>query len=147
MLGATLLFMFGKRLSTSTGGFDCRRRFHLGAGHRNGVRTDRCSLWRLFRRGRWHPESRHAAALGMTDIHAMNALKVVLGGIINGVAVITSSSPCGRVETGLRHDRRSTLRRILRRPLRSKASWRVIRAFVIAVGMAMTVYFFWKGYH
>jgi len=25
----------------------------------------------------------------MTDIHAMNALKVVLGGIINGVAVIT----------------------------------------------------------
>ena len=29
------------------------------------------------------------AALGMTDIHAMNALKVVLGGIINGIAVVT----------------------------------------------------------
>src|SRR5258708_23217591 len=28
------------------------------------------------------------AALGGTEIHAMNALKVVLGGIINGVAVI-----------------------------------------------------------
>jgi uncharacterized protein len=29
------------------------------------------------------------AALGMTDIHAMNALKVVLGSVINGVATVT----------------------------------------------------------
>ena len=29
------------------------------------------------------------AALGMTDIHAMNALKVLLGGIINAMAVVT----------------------------------------------------------
>jgi len=28
------------------------------------------------------------ATLGMTDIHAMNALKVLLGGVINGVAVV-----------------------------------------------------------
>jgi len=29
------------------------------------------------------------AAVGMTDMHAMNALKVVLGGVINGVATFT----------------------------------------------------------
>src|SRR5260370_16776345 len=29
------------------------------------------------------------AALGMTDIHAMNKLKVILGGVINGVATAT----------------------------------------------------------
>ena len=29
------------------------------------------------------------AALGMTDIHAMNALKSVMGSVINGVAVVT----------------------------------------------------------
>lgn len=29
------------------------------------------------------------AGLGMTDIHAMNALKVVLGSVINGVATVT----------------------------------------------------------
>ena len=29
------------------------------------------------------------AALGMTDIHAMNALKSVMGFVINGVAVVT----------------------------------------------------------
>lgn len=29
------------------------------------------------------------AALGMTDIHAMNKLKVRLGGVINGVAAVT----------------------------------------------------------
>src|SRR6202041_1532243 len=28
------------------------------------------------------------AAMGMTDIHAMNKLKVLLGGVINGVAVV-----------------------------------------------------------
>src|SRR5438552_3808820 len=29
------------------------------------------------------------SALGMTDIHAMNKLKVILGGVINGVATVT----------------------------------------------------------
>ncbi len=29
------------------------------------------------------------AALGMTDIHAMNALKIVLVAVINGVAAVT----------------------------------------------------------
>ena len=29
------------------------------------------------------------AAMGMTDIHAMNKLKVILGGFINGVATVT----------------------------------------------------------
>ena len=29
------------------------------------------------------------SVLGMTDIHEMNALKVVLGGVINGVATVT----------------------------------------------------------
>jgi len=28
------------------------------------------------------------AALGMTDIHAMNKLKVILGAVINGVAAM-----------------------------------------------------------
>ena len=36
------------------------------------------------------------AALGMTDIHAMNALKSVMGFVINGVAVVTfrRGAPC-----------------------------------------------------
>ena len=59
------------------------------------------------------------AALGMTDIHAMNALKSVMGFVINGVAVVTFIV-CARgvLEARHRHDRRRNRRRIPWRPLR-----------------------------
>jgi uncharacterized membrane protein YfcA len=88
------------------------------------------------------------AALGMTDIHAMNALKVVLGGIINGIAVITfivagavvwkqgSVMIVGALFGGYLGAHYAQ---------KLPAAW--IRGFVIAVGIGMTTYFFWKGYH
>jgi len=126
MLGATLLFMFGKRLSTSTGGSIAADASTSALAIATVFELIVAVYGGYFGGGVGILNLAMLAALGMTDIHAMNALKVVLGGIINGVAVITFVIAGAVVwKTGLRHDRRSTLRRILRRPLRSKASWRV----------------------
>jgi uncharacterized membrane protein YfcA len=87
------------------------------------------------------------AALGMTDIHEMNALKVVLGGVINGVAAVTFVATgaivwpqavvmtMGAVAGGYFAAHYAQ---------RLPQSW--IRAFVIFVGGAMTIYFFIRAY-
>jgi len=87
------------------------------------------------------------AALGMTDIHTMNALKVLLGGVINGVAVITFI-----VKGAIYWPQAAvmTLGAILggyfaaHYAQKLPQSW--IRAFVLLVGSGMTVYFFVQGY-
>ena len=87
------------------------------------------------------------AALGMTDIHAMNALKVVLGAVINGVAVVTFIAahaivwPAGIVMTIGAIQVAIPPHTSLKLP----QSW--IRTFVILVGAVMTLYFFYKAYY
>ena len=89
MLGATLLFVFGGRLARGS---------KSGLAHdasRTAIAV--AALFELvvavyggyFGGGVGIANLAMLAALGMTDIHAMNALKVVLGGIINGIAVVT----------------------------------------------------------
>ena len=87
------------------------------------------------------------SALGMTDIHAMNKLKVMLGALINGVATVTFIATkaifwpqaivmiCGSVLGGV-----STAHYAQKLP----QSW--VKGFVIFVGAAMTAVFFWRGY-
>ena len=85
------------------------------------------------------------ALLGMTNIHAMNALKVVLASVINGVAVIAFAlyglilwpqailMAIGAIIGGWGG---ATLAHVV--PART------VRWFVIAVGLAMSIYFFFK---
>jgi uncharacterized protein len=87
------------------------------------------------------------AAVGMTDIHAMNALKSVLGMAINGVAVLVFILKgavywpqalvmiVGAVIGGYFGARYS---------LQLPQKW--VRVFVILVGLAMSAYFFVKAY-
>ena len=147
MLGATLLFIFGRRLSR---------------GSKSGVAHDAstlaltfASLFELivavyggyFGGGVSILNLAMLAAVGMTDIHAMNALKVVLAGIINGVAVITfiwygavAWKPGIVVTVGALFGGYFGAHYAQKLP----PAW--IRAFVIAVGTGMSVYFFWKAY-
>jgi uncharacterized protein len=87
------------------------------------------------------------ALLGMTDIHAMNALKVVLGALVNGVAVVTFVAAGAIVWP---HAAVTTAGAVLggffaaHYALRLPKSW--VRAFVILVGLAMTAYFFVDAY-
>ena len=87
------------------------------------------------------------SVLGMTDIHEMNALKVVLGVVINGVATMTFIAsgvivwPQAIVMTS-----GAVAGGYLAVPLCTKASQSWVRGFVLAVGSAMTVYFFFRAY-
>jgi len=147
MLGATLLFAFGKRVSArfsggleheaSTTALTVAALFELVVGVYGGYFGGGVGIVNLAM----------LSALGMTDMHAMNALKVVLGGVINGVAVVAFImaraiywpqalvTTLGAIVGGYFGAHYS---------LKMPQAW--IRVFVIAVGAGMTAYFFVKGY-
>ncbi|MBZ5548792.1 MAG: sulfite exporter TauE/SafE family protein [Acidobacteriia bacterium] len=148
MLGATLLFIFGSRLSrgsksgvahdTSTSALTVAVVFELIVAVYGGYFGGGVGILNLAM----------LAAIGMTDIHAMNALKVVLGGIINGVAVVTFVL-AGAVawKQGIVVIVGALLGGYFGAHYAQKLPPAWIRAFVIAVGTGMTLYFFWKAYH
>jgi uncharacterized protein len=83
------------------------------------------------------------SAIGMTDIHAMNALKAVLGSVINGVAVLAFIAVhvvywlkgavmiAGALVGGY-----------FGAHYAQKLPPQLVRGFVILVGTSMTIYFF-----
>ena len=148
LLGATLLFAFGKRL---TGKISASIAHDASSGAITGA-----SIFELlvavyggyFGGGIGIMNLAMLAALGMTDIHAMNKLKVRLGGVINGVATITFIVTKAIVwPQALVMTAGSTLGgySCAHYAQRLPQSW--IKGFVIFVGSAMTIYFFWLGYH
>jgi len=148
MLGATLLFTLGGRLAHGSGGsiasdastsaLAVAAVFELVVAVYGGYFGGGVGILNLAM----------LAALGMTDIHAMNALKVVLGGIINGIAVITFVVAGAVVwKQGSVMIVGAVLGGYLGAHYAQKLPGSWIRGFVIAVGTAMTAYFFWKGYH
>jgi uncharacterized membrane protein YfcA len=147
LLGATLLFAFGKHL---TG------RIAAGISHESSnTAIAGASVFELgvaiyggyFGGGMGIMNLAMLSALGMTDIHAMNALKVVLAGVTNGVATLTFIAagailwPQAIVMTlGASLGGYSAAHYAQRLP----QSW--IRLFVLLVASAMTVYFFVRAY-
>jgi uncharacterized membrane protein YfcA len=147
MLGATLLFVFGKRLTgnrTSSVGRDATTAAIVGA-----------SVFELFVAiyggyfggGVGIVNLAMLAAVGMTDIHAMNALKSVLGSAINGIAVLAFILAraifwpqavvmiVGAIIGGY-----------FGAHYAQKLPQQWVRWFVILVGSGMTVYFFVQAY-
>ena len=146
MLGATLLFIFSGRLTRGTNrmGHDASRTaitvaalFELVVAVYGGYFGGGVGIMNLAM----------LAALGMTDIHAMNALKVVLAGIINAMAVITFIV-AGAVawKPGVIMIAGAIIGGYFGAHYAQKLPQAWIRAFVIAVGTGMTIYFFWKAY-
>lgn len=146
MFGATLLFAFGGKLARSNEGL---------AQNISTSSLVFASIFELvvsvyggyFGGGVGILNLAMLAMIGMTDIHAMNALKVVLGGIINGVAVITF------VVKGAVYWKQGTVMIVgavlggylgARYSLKLPQRW--IRVFVIVVGAVMSIYFFWTAY-
>ena len=148
LLGATLLFGFGKHL---TG------RISAGISHESSnAAVAGASIFELlvaiyggyFGGGIGIMNLAMLAAVGMTDMHAMNALKAVLGGVINGVATLTFiASGAIAWKQGIM----LTLGALVGGYFAAHYSQRLpqswIRAFVILVGSAMTVYFFLRAYY
>lgn len=147
MLGATLLFAFGKRLTGRT-------HADISAEASNAALAGACVFefgvavyGGYFGGGMGIMNLAMLAAIGMTNIHAMNALKVVLGGVINGVATVTFivsgaiAWPQAMVMTiGALGGGYAAAHYAQKLP----QVW--IRGLVIVVGVAMTVYFFFRAY-
>ncbi len=147
LFGATLLFAFGKHLASglsrgleheaSTAALTVACLFELIAAVYGGYFGGGLGIMNLAM----------LAALGMTDIHAMNALKVVLGAVINGVAVVTFIAaraiywPQAIVTTV-----GAVLGGYFAAHFAQKLPQAWIRAFVILVGTGMTIYFFVRAY-
>ena len=147
LLGATLLFIFGKHLTgriaadisreSSTGALVGASIFELLVAVYGGYFGGGVGIINLAM----------LSALGMTDIHEMNALKVILGGVINGMAAFTFVvmraivwpqavvMTVGAVGGGY-----------FAAHYAQKLPQVWIRGFVIFVGGAMTVYFFVRAY-
>jgi len=147
MLGATLLFVFGNRVSagrSSSVGRDASAAaimvasvFELAVAVYGGYFGGGVGIVNLAM----------LAALGMTDIHAMNALKSVLGSAINGVASVAFVVKravywpqalvmiAGAVVGGY-----------FGAHYAQKLPQNWVRGFVILVGAGMTIYFFARAY-
>jgi uncharacterized protein len=147
MLGATLLFAFGKHLTgrmaagiseeASSGAVAGAAIFELFVAVYGGYFGGGMGIMNLAM----------LAALGMTDIHAMNALKVVLGGVINGVATVTFVFTRAIVwPQGIVMTMGAMLGGYFAAKWAQKLPQAWIKSFVIIVGTGMTLYFFWKAY-
>ena len=147
LLGATLLFVFSKQLAG-------RRGSAIAHGASNAAIAG-ATIFELlvaiyggyFGGGVGIVNLAMLAAIGMNDIHAMNALKSVLGSAINGVAVVVFVAKraiywpqamvmiAGAIIGGYFGAHYA---------LRLPQKW--VRTFVILTGFAMTVYFFVRAY-
>ena len=146
-LGATLLFAFGKKISggrvsvieheTTNTALAAATFFQLAVAVYGGYFGGGMGIVMLAM----------LATLGMTDIHAMNALKSVMGFVINGVAVVTFIvAKAVYWKPGLIMIAGSILGGYLGAHFAQKVPQAWIRVFVVLVGAGMTIYFFWKSY-
>jgi uncharacterized membrane protein YfcA len=146
-LGATLLFAFGRKLAG--------RRKSVLEQEASGAALAGATLFQLgvavyggyFGGGMGIVMLAMLATLGMTDIHAMNALKSVMGFVINGVAVV-AFIVAGAVywKQGIIMIAGGIAGGYLGAHYALKIPQAWIRVFVVLVGAGMTVYFFWKSY-
>lgn len=146
-LGATLLFAFGRKIAagrksvieheTSVAALGGATLFQLAVGVYGGYFGGGMGIVMLAM----------LTALGMTDIHAMNALKSVMGFVINGIAVVTFVI-AGAIYW--RHGLVMIVGAIVGGYLGAHYAMKLpqvwVRNFVVLVGAGMTAYFFWKSY-
>jgi uncharacterized protein len=147
MLGATLLFVFGKRLArgrassvgqnATTAAIVAASIFELGVAMYGGYFGGGVGIVNLAM----------LAAVGMTDIHAMNALKSVLGVAINGVAALIFVLK-GAIywPQGIVMIAGALVGGYFGAHYAQRLPQALVRSFVVAIGMGMTVYFFVKAY-
>jgi uncharacterized protein len=147
MLAATLLFAFGKHLTSRFSGGLEHEASATALVFASGFELVVAVYGGYFGGGLGIMNLAMLAALGMTDIHAMNALKVVLGAIINGVAVVTFIAAHAIFwREGIVTTAGAVIGGYSAAHLAQKLPQAWIRRFVILVGSGMTIYFFVHAY-
>ncbi len=146
-LGATLLFAFSKKLAggrVSSIGHDATRIALIGA---TAFQFFVAIYGGYFGGGMGIVMLAMLATLGMTDIHDMNALKTIMGFVINGVAVVAFIvAKAVYWPQGVVMIVGSIIGGYLGAHYAQKLPQPWVRNFVILVGAGMTVYFFVKAY-
>ncbi len=147
MLGATLLFIFGKKLAgkrASSVGHNATAAAIAGA---SAFELVVAVYGGYFGGGIGIVNLAMLSAVGMTDIHAMNALKSVLGAAINGVATVVFIVK-GAIywPQAIVMIAGALIGGYFGAHYAQKLPPAWIRGFVILVGAGMTVYFFAKAY-
>lgn len=147
LLGATLLFSFGRHITkhftvgithgASNAAIVIAAAFELGVAVYGGYFGGGIGIMNLAM----------LAALGMTDIHAMNFLKVVLGSIINGVATVTFIVTHSIVwPQGIVMIAGALIGGYASAHYAQKLPQSWVRGFVIFSGATMTIVFFCRAY-
>jgi uncharacterized membrane protein YfcA len=147
MLGATVLFIFGNRLA--------RRRSPEYRHEATTATMVGASIFEMiiavyggyFGGGMGIVNLAMMSAIGMADIHAMNALKSILGVAINGVATMVFVLK-GAIywRQGIVVIAGALLGGYFGAHYAQKLPHAWVRRFVILAGTAMTVYFFVRAY-
>jgi uncharacterized membrane protein YfcA len=144
LLVATTLFTFGKRLTARFSGGAASGRALVGIAV---VQTCIAVYGGYFGGGMSILMLAALALAGMTDIHQMNALKTVLGAVINGIAVVLfviagavawkpgSVMIVGGIAGGY-----------VGAALARRVDPKQVRKFVLVVAWALTVWFFYATY-
>jgi uncharacterized protein len=145
-LGATLLFAFGRKLAGSKSVIEHEATTAALAGA-SAFQFLVAVYGGYFGGGMGIVMLAMLATLGMTDIHAMNALKSVMGFVINGVAVVAFIVARAIYwRQGIVMIAGGILGGYLGAHYAQKVPQVWIRSFVVLVGSAMTIYFFWVSY-
>jgi hypothetical protein len=146
-LGATLLFAFGKKLAGNRGSVIEHNTTVTALIAATTVQFLVAIYGGYFGGGIGIVMLAMLTTLGMTDIHSMNALKTLMGFVINGVA--TAAFILARA-VYWKHGAVMIAGGILGGYLGAHYAQKLppiwIRTFVVLVGTGMTVYFFWKTY-
>jgi uncharacterized membrane protein YfcA len=147
MLGATLLFAFGRHLAQHFSSAMSSEATNAAIAWAVALELVVALYGGYFGGGIGIVNLAMLAMLGMTDIHAMNALKVVLSAVINGAAVVmfiaartifwpqAIATAAGAIVGGYFGARYA-----------QKLSPSLVRGVVIAVGAGMSIYFFIRAY-
>ncbi len=146
-LGATLLFAFGKKLAGSRGSIIEHETTPLALAGVTFFQLLVAVYGGYFGGGMGIVMLAMLATIGMTDIHAMNALKTVMVFVINGVAVVVFVVERAVYwKHGLVMIGGGLIGGYFGAHYAQKLPQSWIRIFVVLVGAGMTVYFFGKAY-
>ena len=147
MLAATLLFAFGKYLTRYLSASLSHSASSTAIGGASAVELLVATYGGYFGGGIGIMNLALFSALGMTDIHAMNALKVARVTVINGIATLTFVVN-GAVEwhQAIVMTLGAAAGGYLAAHYAQKVHPAYVRALVILIGFGMTTYFFVKSF-
>jgi uncharacterized protein len=146
-LGATLLFAFGRKLAGNRASGIGHDASTLGLAGATIFQLVVAVYGGYFGGGMGIVMLAMLATLGMTDIHDMNALKSLMGFVINGVAVVAFIWAHAIFwKEGAVMTVGAVLGGYFGAHYAMRLSQASVRVFVILVGAGMTVYFFAKAY-